>query len=293
MKILKTAILISLLFVSFNSFADLNTGLVAYWSFDDCTAKDNSGNGHDGIINGNPQCINSIKNKAFQFDGNQFITITNTTSLPINSSSRTISAIVKMSHGMDSTADQGILSYGLLEPTKMFALTYGLGDGYDFGVWLFDCVYDVLCNQKTPNYIKSTKYYHLVATYEQTTQLLTTYVGGIKYAERVVDADTGLSNIIIGRNAYNNNFAGIIDEVRIYNGAMSDNEIKQLYNSAQSVSGTIKGINSYSVTCTNVSTKQVKTISVQDGLSGWDCQKAGLTVKPNQKIEIKLLGNTY
>jgi hypothetical protein len=49
--------------------ADLTTGLVAQYSFDDCTATDNSGNGHDGTINGNPQCVDGVKGKAFSFSG--------------------------------------------------------------------------------------------------------------------------------------------------------------------------------------------------------------------------------
>jgi hypothetical protein len=57
-------------FVFSPAHADLNTGLVANYSFDDCTAKDNSGNGHDGTINGNPQCVVGVKGKAFSFDGN-------------------------------------------------------------------------------------------------------------------------------------------------------------------------------------------------------------------------------
>ncbi|MDD5215939.1 MAG: hypothetical protein PHQ03_10435 [Methylococcales bacterium] len=49
--------------------ADLKDGLVAHWSFDDCRATDNSGNGHDGTLGGNPQCIEGIKGKAFSSDG--------------------------------------------------------------------------------------------------------------------------------------------------------------------------------------------------------------------------------
>ena len=52
-----------------NAHADLKDGLVAHWSFDDCRATDNSGNGHNGTLNGNPQCVDGVKGKAFSFDG--------------------------------------------------------------------------------------------------------------------------------------------------------------------------------------------------------------------------------
>jgi len=44
--------------------------LLAYWSFDNCTATDDSGNGHNGTLNGNPTCVNGKIGKALKFDGN-------------------------------------------------------------------------------------------------------------------------------------------------------------------------------------------------------------------------------
>jgi len=39
-------------------------GLVAHWSFDDCTAKDGSGNGYSGTIHGHPVCVNGVRGKS-------------------------------------------------------------------------------------------------------------------------------------------------------------------------------------------------------------------------------------
>ncbi len=69
-KLLTTAIAFILgMGIQQNAHADLKDGLVAHWSFDDCRATDNSGNGHDGTLNGNPQCVDGVKGKAFSFDG--------------------------------------------------------------------------------------------------------------------------------------------------------------------------------------------------------------------------------
>ena len=85
MKRIKAATLLGALLISGTTSADLKTGLIAHWSFDDCTAKDNSGNGHDGVINGNPQCGNSIKGKTFSFDGiDDYIEIPNSPDLNSN-----------------------------------------------------------------------------------------------------------------------------------------------------------------------------------------------------------------
>jgi hypothetical protein len=56
--------------------ADLTSGLVAYWSFDNCDAIDDSENGHNGTPYGNPQCVNGEKGKGYSFDGqDDFISI--------------------------------------------------------------------------------------------------------------------------------------------------------------------------------------------------------------------------
>src|SRR5262249_50726369 len=52
-----------------------NPGPIAYWSFDDGTARDNSGNGFDGEIAGEPSVVRGIRGKALQFDGNGFISV--------------------------------------------------------------------------------------------------------------------------------------------------------------------------------------------------------------------------
>ncbi|MCX6353137.1 MAG: T9SS type A sorting domain-containing protein [Bacteroidetes bacterium] len=70
MKKISQLIVILVLF-QFSAFSqgDIKKGLLAYWSFDDHTAKDVSGNGHNGIIHGTPYKIYGIRGKAFGFDG--------------------------------------------------------------------------------------------------------------------------------------------------------------------------------------------------------------------------------
>jgi hypothetical protein len=45
----------------------LSKGLVAYWSFDNCDARDDSGNGNDGEIIGSLECVDGLKGKGFLF----------------------------------------------------------------------------------------------------------------------------------------------------------------------------------------------------------------------------------
>ena len=67
------------------SSSNLNVGLVAHYSFDDCTAKDGSGNAHNGTIVGSPGCVNGPKGNALNFDGaNDYIVIPNASGYPSN-----------------------------------------------------------------------------------------------------------------------------------------------------------------------------------------------------------------
>ena len=48
--------------------ADLNDGLIGYWSFDSGTADDDSGNDHHGTVYG-ASVVDGKSGKAFNFDG--------------------------------------------------------------------------------------------------------------------------------------------------------------------------------------------------------------------------------
>lgn len=57
----------------------LPEALVAYWSFDNCDATDNSGNGYNGTLKNGPKCIDGIKGKAIFIDAdNDYITLNKT-----------------------------------------------------------------------------------------------------------------------------------------------------------------------------------------------------------------------
>jgi hypothetical protein len=53
---MKKIVILSLafIFLSMCAFAGINERLIGYYSFDNCGVTDNSGNGHNGILNGNP-----------------------------------------------------------------------------------------------------------------------------------------------------------------------------------------------------------------------------------------------
>jgi len=58
------------LFLQLAETAESEAGLVAGWSFDNCTAQDSSGRGLHGAINGTATCVAGIAGKALNFSGN-------------------------------------------------------------------------------------------------------------------------------------------------------------------------------------------------------------------------------
>ena len=205
--------------------ADTNNGLVAYWSFDNCDAHDDSGNGHNGIIHGDPECIDGIKGKAFHFDGkDDYIEIIYSPTLA--PTSYTVIAFFKA----DNTDFIGeIICKGI--ERHYYQIQYGnttWNNKIEF--WYEDKKdndYSILSNE---GYDINTHMATQVLKRNQNSCTLIAYIDGNKIGERTFDVcpydnEDGLY-IAKGNHGY---FKGIIDEIRIYNKALSEHEIKTLY----------------------------------------------------------------
>lgn len=216
--------------------ADLKDGLVAHWSFDDCRATDNSGNGHDGTLGGNPQCVDGVKGKAFSFDGNgSTITVPSTQDLKI-SKTITISALVLL----DQDDSKGVIFVQKGQSGVIW--DYGLGSYYSYPSyrsWDADWYSD---NVKTlsSNY----GHYHLMTTIVDENNLtnpITTYLDGSKIEGNILGNQSisspshGFINqsdypLVIGIGHPSQNLKGSIDDLRIYNRALTEAEVMELYN---------------------------------------------------------------
>jgi pimeloyl-ACP methyl ester carboxylesterase len=214
---------------------DLTTGLVAYWSFDNCDATDDSGNGHNGTIYGNPQCVDGEKGKAFSFDGqDDYITVPDSSSLQISTNEITVSARIRLNDNV------GVTQWRIAEKQQTREIAWGLevfgneywgatGNNINFhdsngATWVNCLANEVNLNART--------WYHVVAT--DSNGIIKIYVDG----NLAHECTNGLgipalivSPIEVARNLMENNFFfnGILDEVRIYNRALTEAEIQALY----------------------------------------------------------------
>ena len=88
--------------------------------------------------------------------------------------------------------------------------------------------------------IKLGKYHHIVGTVDVQKEKIAIYLDGEKHkegsgihnkADIISNAKWGIGRIAIDNNEYP--FSGTIDEVRIYNRALSENEVKELFQSTK------------------------------------------------------------
>lgn len=102
MKHLTSFVLITLFSLAFNYPSvkfDLEEGLVAFYSFNACDARDDSGNGSDGVMYGDPGCHCGVDDDALLLDGeDDYLEFTGFVNRFFNTSDFTLSFYVKPLH---------------------------------------------------------------------------------------------------------------------------------------------------------------------------------------------------
>ena len=196
--------------------------LVAAYSFDEnsgTTVTDLSGNGNVGTISGATWSSEGVYGSALTFDGSSaLVTINNSASLQMNAA-MTLEAWISPSV-LDSTwrdvIYKGDDNY-YLEGTSTSGNAPGAGgtfDGADVTVTGTDA-------------LKVNTWSHLAATYDGST--LDLYVNGVQVGSLAQTGTIGASSSplqIGGDSIYGQYFQGMIDEVRVYNLALTATQIQ-------------------------------------------------------------------
>ena len=229
---------------------DTATGLVGYWKFDDgsgTSAIDSSGNGNTGTLQNTPTWTTSGMNGgALTFNGtNQFVTAPDVAPLQL-SGSWTVSSWVNFSalpaSGRASVLVQKIgaaINYELLVDNGD-----SCGAGLGWTAYFSVPVVGGIC-AKYLSSISTGTWYHVVGVWDSSSgnqyvylngQLVMTHnTGGV-----VPPSGSGMS-LAIGAGVYGNYLTtGTIDDVRVYNRALSAKDIMTLYTSTGGTSGDIQ-----------------------------------------------------
>ena len=225
----------------------LTNGLVAYYPLD-TNANDASGNGNNGIINGATSTTDRFNraNSAYYFDGNSWITMPQTRLLD-GANNATISVWVVIKSGTSGEILAAGDGRALLDPVHLHFAPQN-ADAMRFqnttlGNVPNAFIGDNLSGQTLTNFTADT--WHQIIVVLSTNNplgMLTVYVDGVVNAVQIGSDDgTPFTRIaydvnmpfLIGAITFFNGpgefWTGKIDDIRIYNRALSPYEVAQLY----------------------------------------------------------------
>lgn len=232
---MKTALLLIILFLGIIIANAQTSGLVAFYPFNG-NANDSSGNNNNGTVNGATLTTDKFGNlnSAYSFDGtNDYISCLQPG--PLGTNPRTISFWAKTDTAAKTNQTNAVLSYGassssfnygdrleinLNSGTNGLTLTVGgayltkVFDNTDGGWHHYALVFEGGEAKKMHDF----RFY-------ADGQLLTTTSGQVDHGHTI--NTSGEYNLHIGQlYAYGRYFKGILDDIMIYDRALSDGEIK-------------------------------------------------------------------
>ena len=206
-------------------------GLVAYYPFNG-NANDASGNGNNGTANGATLTTDKIGslNSAYSFDGNDWIEST-ISSIPIGSSPRTISIWTNATN-TTNTSGRTAFHYGINTTNNRFCLLQ----------WPLQPVVVAQANDAcsncsgtttiNPSSVQSNQWNNFIVTYDGTTMKF--YINGVISFQSARTYNTTYSNFKIGKSIDTHlsgeYFTGKLDDIGIWNRALTQSEITALYN---------------------------------------------------------------
>ena len=218
----------------------LNSGLVGYWSFDGkdmagVTAYDRSGNANNGTLtNGPTRAIGKI-GQGLSFDGvDDYVSVGDNDSLDITGSITVATWVRATSFGVGFNEERlvfkgtgvstaNIYTLGIADSKAMFSLHLA-------GFGASDCLGNSPCIVSNTTLVTG-RWYHVAGTYDGAT--IRIYVDGqLGGSQSVVSTGTADANPVLfgSRSDGQDSLTGFLDDVRLYNRALTPAEIKRLYN---------------------------------------------------------------
>ena len=220
---------------------DINEGLMGYWSFDeisDTIVPDESENNNEGQ-SWSPIEIEGYSGLALDFDGiNDCVYVSDNPSLNFHDTNEFSLSIWINRGGSLISLSEGLISKATSTPGP---------NGYIMNIRqstniLRFTIYDGISGYTTDSTmeIEVDKWYHFVGTWDGTTSKL--YINGLldnKETFSGVTISDDFKSLELGNHYGTHSYHGIIDEVRIYNRALSKDEVTKLYNNPAGLKTTI------------------------------------------------------
>ncbi len=217
------------------SVAAPEAGLVAYWDFDENgggTANDRSGNGHDGELVGDAEWVEGAFGSALRFDeALEYVLVPHDDALNFTDA---------VTFAMFFNPDDVLASRRLMvKNNSIFVIfDFGAAGSIDFLV------------KPNNDFVESTTaewtvgtWYHFAGTFDGDT--LRVYVDGELEGETDIGVDIAPSDLDLWIGADDNgrptdSFPGVLDEVRLYDRALTQGEIGELLEGPRAVDARAK-----------------------------------------------------
>jgi len=217
---------------------NLAVGLVGYWPF--CgNAKDQSGNGNNGTVNGATLTSDRFgnTNSAYSFDGiNNFIEVQNSTSLQFATNNQSISFWIKINQTPFPTNPDVQAVIGKYENLNGFLVHFAGNGSLFYSIKNTNSIWGD-CPISTLNYPLN-NYFNVVFTNDNS--MLKGYINGVLITTTILTPGTNIGTylgpLLFGKEIDNANyFKGNLDDIGIWNRALTPQEISQLYNQNQCI----------------------------------------------------------
>src|SRR4051812_30708719 len=201
--------------------SSLTNGLVAFYPFNG-SANDATGNGNNGTAQNAILTSDRFgrSGMAYAFNGVDSLIVANVPNIPLGNNARTISLWVKQSSN-DASQGVNVLRWGADVPRQAFGIiansnpytwqgqSWGGGNDVNSGV------------------VVDKKWHQILVTHDGSA--LEIWIDGVQKGMSAIGIDTQSSPLAIGGLSGGKIFQGSIDDVRLYNRALSPQEIERLF----------------------------------------------------------------
>lgn len=272
-----------------NSLADTTSNLVARYTFNACNGKDATGRGHNGELTGPANCVpGPLGDNAFDFTGaGNYFTVATSTDFDVDAG-LSYSVWLRPAASQTSTVLRKLVEKF---EDKSLSLKSGVPSFY-----LYNCMSGASLVAKKA--IPVNEWTHVAATYDGLTARI--YVNGQLSSSKATvagcnPADSNGAYLIAAENPGPTSFfQGAMDDLRIYQRALSSADVLQIYRDVYPppIAGTATWGTQHTVLCENLS--QGTSISIPSTkANAWDCEAAGLVVGSGDVVRVTIDGTRY
>jgi hypothetical protein len=226
MYLMSIVLVFGVVFTSVANAADPN--LVGWWKLDDGSgtiAVDSSGNGHDGTLNGNPTWVAGLHEGALEFGGQpDYVSVPYSAQLHPEDGF-TLSLWANVAPG--SSGWRSPITSRDTGPESGYIIYAGSNGNWQFWIGTGS----TWSNAEGPA-VQTGEWTHVAAVYASGQQTL--YINGQPTGQASATLSLNTAQVLlIGAGASEDPvhtyfFQGVIDDVRVYDGPMTDAEIKEL-----------------------------------------------------------------